>query len=85
MNIREIARALGRRGGRVRAERLSAGERERIASLGGCARATSLLAARRIVANLRYAAALEALRGRTRVIRLRAFDRPLPGIYSSKR
>jgi hypothetical protein len=85
MNVHEIARDLGRRGGRMRAERLSARERKRIASLGGRARATSLLAAQRIAANLRYAAALGDLRGPTHVIRLRAFDGPLPGIYASKR
>jgi len=85
MDSREIARALGRRGGRTRAKRLSASERERIASLGGKARATSLLAARRIAANLRYAALLRDLRRPTDVKRLRAFEGPLPGIYPSRR
>jgi hypothetical protein len=85
MNSREIARALGRRGGRTRAKRLSASERERIASLGGRARATSLLAARRIAANLRYAALLRGLRSPTHVTRLRAFEGPLPGIYPARR
>ena len=76
-----MARALGSRGGRMRAKRLCAGDRRRIAALGGEARATSLQAARRISANLRYAAVLRELRGPTQVARLRAFDGPLPGIY----
>jgi hypothetical protein len=86
MNARQIARTLGRRGGRMRALRLSARERRRIASLGGKARATSLQAARRIAANLRYVTVLQDLRGEsTDVSRLRAFEGPLPGIYPTKR
>ena len=70
----------------MRALRLSAGERRRIASPGGKARSTSLQAARRIAANLRYAALLQDLRGQsTEVRRLRAFEGPLPGIYPTKR
>ena len=86
MNFRQIAKALGRRGGRMRALRLSARERRRIASLGGKARSTSLQAARRIAANLRYAALLQDLRGQTTdVKRLRAFEGPLPGVFPPKR
>ena len=86
MNSRQIAKALGRRGGRMRAMRLSARERRRIASLGGKARSTSLQAARRIAATLRYAAHLQDLRGQaTDVTRLRAFEGRLPGIYPSGR
>ena len=70
----------------MRALLLSAGERRRIASAGGRARATSLQAARRIAANLQYAALLQDLRGQsTKVRRLRAFEGPLPGIYPTKR
>ena len=66
----------------MRALLLSAGERRRIASAGGKARATSLRAARRIAANLRYAAVLRDLRGQsTELKRLRTFEGPLPGIY----
>jgi hypothetical protein len=69
----------------MRALLLSAGERRRIASAGGKARATSLQAARRIIANLRYAALLNDLRGQSiDVKRLRAFAGPLPGIYPTK-
>ena len=57
---------------------------KRIASLGGKARFQSLQAARRIVDNFRYAAALGDLRGRpVTVKRLRTFGGPLPGIYTA--
>lgn len=70
----------------MRALRLSAQARRQIASAGGKARAASLQAARRITANLRYAAVLLELRGRAAVvIRLRAFEGPLPGLYPGRR
>lgn len=73
---------MGRRGGRVRAQRLSAERRREIASLGGRARHSSLLVARRIDENLRYAAAVLELRGAPpKVLRMKAFSGPLPGIY----
>jgi len=82
MNASEMARALGRKGGRARSERLSATEKKRIASLGGKARLRSLRAARRIVDNLRYAAAVAELRGQlTSVRRQPDFAGRLPGIY----
>jgi hypothetical protein len=85
MNTREIARLLGRRGGRMRARRLSARERARIASMGGRARLESIRAARRIAENFRYAAASLGLRGRApEVTPLRAFKGPLPGIYPAR-
>ena len=78
----EMARVLGRRGGQARRRRLSAADRQRIASLGGRARARSLLAASRIADNLRYAAVLDDLRGRSATVRrLTSFAGPLPGIY----
>ncbi len=81
MNARRMAKALGRRGGRRRAVLLSAVERRRIASLGGKARASSLLAARRVAANLRYAGAVRDLQTPApKATRLNAVDR-LPGIY----
>jgi hypothetical protein len=85
MNVREMARALGRQGGRVRARRLSIEERKRIASLGGRARVASLRAARRIADNFRYVVALRELRGPSAgVKRLRAFEGRLPGIYPAR-
>lgn len=82
MNTTEMARALGREGGRARGKKLSAADKKRIASLGGKARLQSLQAARRIVDNFRYAAVLGELRGQpTTVRRVSAFAGPLPGIY----
>jgi len=73
---------LGRRGGRIRARRLSAERKRQIAALGGASRAKSLQAARRITENFRYAAAIASLRGASpRVTRLKTFKGRLPGIY----
>ena len=47
-----MARAMGRRGGRARAKRLSAERRRRIASMGGKARHRSFLAERQILSRL---------------------------------
>lgn len=85
MEPRELARALGQRGGRARAKRLPAEERRRIASLGGKARARSILVARRITENLRYVAAmLELQGGPPRVVRMKTFAGPLPGIFRER-
>jgi hypothetical protein len=81
MTPREMARALGRRGGRARSRRLSAAEKARIASLGGHARRETRLAARRIVENLRYARTIDELRGQVSVRRLSECAGTLPGIY----
>lgn len=76
----EAARALGRRGGRARAARLTADQRKAIASLGGKARSLSFHASRRIAANFRYVGAIDALRPRPVTLeRMRAFAGPLPG------
>jgi hypothetical protein len=80
-----MARVLGRRGGRARARRLSAEDRRRIASLGGQARRESLLAARRIADNLRYAAAAQDLSGGSpEILRMKTCRRPLPGLYPDR-
>jgi hypothetical protein len=88
MNASEMAKALGRRGGRARARRLSNMDKKRIASLGGKARAQSLEAARRIATNFRYATAVTELRALReqppRITRLRTFADPLPGVYPSR-
>ena len=82
MTVHDMARALGRRGGRARASQLSAGERKRIARLGATARRFSLAAARRIAENLAYAETVGILRGApARITRLRACRGRLPGIY----
>ena len=80
-----MARAMGRRGGRARAKRLSAERRRQIASLGGRARHRSFLVARRIVDNLRYAAVVLELRGGPRkVLRMKTCRGRLPGLYPDR-
>jgi hypothetical protein len=82
MNASQMARALGRRGGRARGSRLSAADKKRIASMGGRARSQSLRAARRIAENFRYVQVLEALRPRVATVRrVGVFRGSLPGIY----
>ncbi len=82
MTASQVAKVLGRRGGRARASRLSSDEKRHIAALGGQARKRSLEAARRIVDNLRYADAIDALRGAPRAVRrVKTCKGPLPGIY----
>ena len=85
MNPRDLARALGRRGGRIRAQRLSVTRKKQIASLGGSARVRSLEAARRIEDNFRYVTAVRSLRGASRHVSTRkGFNDRLPGIYPPK-
>jgi hypothetical protein len=84
MNARDIARALGRRGGRARARNLTADERRRIAALGGAARRRSLDAARRLAANLAYAAMVRELRPPPAVERMKSFSGRLPGLYPDR-
>lgn len=83
--MRDVAKMLGRRGGRSRAKRLSADERRRIAALGGHARHRARQVAQRIEQNLRYAAAVVELQGPLpRVTRMKTFKGPLPGLYSER-
>jgi len=85
MTRRQMAQLLGRRGGRARARRLGAHEREQIASLGGKARSLSLRVTRRIVENLEYAAVVRMLEGRAAPVRrLSTCRRRLPGIYRER-
>ncbi|MGH9410387.1 MAG: hypothetical protein ACRD1V_13140 [Vicinamibacterales bacterium] len=82
MNTTSMARLLGRRGGLARGRRLSPEVRKRIASLGGHARRESIEAARRLVDNFRYAAAVDALRGGLPPVRrLSRGHGRLPGLY----
>ena len=81
MNARDMARALGRRGGRARARNLAADERRRIAALGGAARRRSLELAQRHRDNFIYAAIVRELQPPPHVDRMRTFDGPLPGLY----
>jgi hypothetical protein len=84
MNTRDMARALGRRGGRARARTLTADQRRRIAVLGGAARRRSLELARRHRDNFMYLAAVLELQPPPRVERTRTFNGPLPGLYPLK-
>jgi hypothetical protein len=85
MSPHRMAQALGRRGGRARAARLSAAHKKKIAALGGHARRESIQAARRSAANLEYATAAAELRGSFgRVQRVNTCDGPLPGIYARR-
>lgn len=84
VNTRDMARALGRRGGRARARNLTADERRRIAALGGAARRRSLELAQRHAANFMYLAMVLELQPPPRVERMRAFNGRLPGIYPRK-
>lgn len=81
MNPSDMARALGRKGGQARAARLGLAEKRRIAALGGRSRALSLHAERRVSENFRYVEAIEALRPRPKVVRLRDFGGPLPRVH----
>jgi hypothetical protein len=86
MDASEIARLLGHRGGKARAARLSATDRQRIAALGGRARAESLRAERRIRDNFRYLSALRELQGpRPAVRHSTQVEGRLPGIYPTDR
>lgn len=84
MTPSEMARALGRKGGRARAARLAPDEKRRIAALGGRSRALSLQAVRRVAENFRYVDVLDALQPRPKVQRLPAFDGPLPTIHGAE-
>lgn len=84
MDIRKMARALGRRGGRARGRTLSSEQRRQIAALGGDARRRSLELARRHADNFAYAAVVLELQPPPRVERMRTFDGPLPGLYPDK-
>jgi hypothetical protein len=86
MTLSELAAALGRRGGRARAARLSAGRRRDIAAKGAAARAASLEAARRVASNFQYLAAVHELSGGVPSVRHVASCRgPLPGLYPDQR
>jgi hypothetical protein len=76
-----MAQQLGRRGGLRRAARLSADSKRRIAALGGNARAESFAMARRVEANLRYAATMAALQPRSVAVVREERPARLPGIY----
>jgi hypothetical protein len=62
MKIKSIAQKLGSLGGKARAKRLSPERRKEIASLGGKSKTFSLLAKKRIEANLSHVRFIKCLR-----------------------
>ena len=85
MTPSELAAALGRRGGRARAARLSAERKREIAAQGAASRRASLEAARRITVNYRYVEVVRQLAPRPpRVKRVSNARGPLPGIYPGR-
>lgn len=81
----EIAAALGRRGGRARAARLSKERMREIAAQGAAARRASLEAARSIASNFRYLDVVRQLAPeRPAVRRVSTFRGPLPGLPSGR-
>lgn len=85
MTPSEMARALGRKGGRARARNLTNPQKRQIASLGGVARRQSLQAATRMTENLRYAAVVAELQPLPPVVGLKTFKGRLPGVYRDHR
>lgn len=80
MKVNNIAKRLGRRGGRARAKKLSALERKRIAAQGGEARAESYRAKRIIEENFRYLEFIEQFLPKPKITRVSEVSHPLPGI-----
>lgn len=85
MNAKQIAKALGRRGGLARSKKLSAEQRKAIASRGGHGKALNAKAAQRIVDNFIYLDVLRELRKVPQVKSVSRTSEPLPGIYAKKR
>jgi hypothetical protein len=82
MTPSELAAALGQRGGRARAARLTAARRREIAMRGAAARRASLEASRRIASNFRYLEAVRQLAPDVPKPRSVSTCRgPLPGVY----
>ena len=81
MNISEIAKKLGQRGGLERARRLSSRRRKEIANLGAGARIESLRLAKAIQNNFDYVAAVHQLHPPLPVVSQPAPNGRLAGIY----
>ncbi len=81
MDLAEIARTLGSRGGISRARRLSKPRLEEFARMGGHARAESLRLARTILTNFDYVRAIDEIHPPPVVRSETNCRRKLPGIY----
>jgi len=84
MGLSEMAKALGRRGGLRRAQRLSARRRAEIARLGASARAESLRLAEAIRNNFDYVRAIERLNPPRPVRSGSTCREALPGIHGGQ-
>jgi hypothetical protein len=84
MQISDMARALGRRGGLSRARRLSSRRRADIARAGACARGESLRLARAIRTNFDYVEAIRELHPLPPVHSESMCSGKLPGIYGTE-
>lgn len=85
MNPRQLAQALGSRGGHARAKRLSAEQRKKIASLGGQVKALSEKANDRIESNFCFARTMKLLRKVPKIKSVSRIHHPLPGIYADSK
>lgn len=85
MNARQIAKALGRKGGLARAKKLSAEQRRKIASKGGMVKALSAKANDRIESNFRFAESLKILRPPPKVKSVSQIKGPLPTLYDNSK
>ncbi len=85
MNITQIAKALGRKGGLARARKLSAEQRKKIASKGGMVKALSAKANDRIESNFRFVETLKVLRPSPKVKSVSKIKGPLPNIYANSK
>lgn len=82
-NLSEIAKLLGRQGGKARAKKLTQNQRSSIASKGAQARKESLLLKKRIISNFKFLQAIQELQPRQKTVkRLKTCRHKLPGIYS---
>ncbi len=85
MNARQLAQALGRRGGLARAKTLSASQRKEIAAKGGRMKALSAKAAERLEANFKYLKVVQELQKAPKPKSISRVDHPLPGIYAGRK
>jgi hypothetical protein len=83
MKYSSIAKQLGSRGGKKRAQNLSKERRKEIAAMGAKARAESLLIAQRIRSNFAHLAFINALNPPPKVKSVSTCNERLPGIYES--
>lgn len=81
MNISEIAKKLGSRGGLKRAKNLSSDRRREIAKLGAKARTESIQLANRFRSNFTYLKAVRKFAPPIHVISESSIKGKLPGIY----